>query len=306
MSDGKRESKVVWPNVSMTGGDLDEENRQRIHHLVDDFGIALEREAETAKVDRFVFPLFREFDLVAVLTASAVLLTVAPGRGMPTQNWLDWQAKSPIPTPDDLTVAVRRDLGWERVSTLSFPRTLLQQEPGARIAQLHSLARGWVAKVVQEAERQARIVKLNPIFRGRDFLIEDDLCFVLIPFREPFLRLYSKHIKPTLVSLGLRVLKADDLFTPTVIVEDIWEFINRARVIVADVTGRNPNVFYELGIAHTVGKDVIVLTQNEGDVPFDVGHLRHFTYVDNETGWGDLEHMLESAARAVLAKQPHD
>ncbi len=149
-------------------------------------------------------------------------------------------------------------------------------------------------------------MKLNPIFRGRDFLVEDDLCFVVIPLREPFLRLYSKHIKPTLESVGLRVLKADDLFTPTVIVEDIWEFINRARVIVADVTGRNPNVFYELGVAHTVGKDVIVLTQNEGDVPFDVGHLRHFTYDDNETGWGDLEHKLETAARAVLAKKPHD
>ena len=306
MMGGEHESRVAWASIHRGGGDLDDESRQRIHHLVDEFGVALEEECAVAKVDLFTFPLFREFNLIAALTADRVVLAIAPSSGMPTQNWLDWHAKSPAPTPRDLSQAVQRELGWERVSTLSFPRTLLLEEPGARIAQLHSLARGWVAKVVQEAERQARIVKLNPIFRGRDFLIEDDLCFVLIPFREPFLRLYSKHIKPTLESLGLRVLKADDLFTPTVIVEDIWEFINRARMIVADVTGRNPNVFYELGIAHTVGKDVIVLTQNEGDVPFDVGHLRHFTYVDNETGWGDLKQKLESAARAVLAKQPHD
>lgn len=300
MTAGEHESRVAWPSIHRGGGDLDDESRQKIRHLVDEFGVALEEECAIARVDLFTFPLFREFNLIAALTADYVILAIAPSSGLPTQNWLDWHAKSPAPTREDLLQAVRRELGWERVSTLSLPRTLLQQEPNERTSQLHSIARGWVTQVVQEAERQARIVKLNPIFRGRDFLIDEDLCFVLIPFREPFLRLYSDHIKPTLESLGLRVLKADDLFTPNVIVEDIWEFINRAQVIVADVTGRNPNVFYELGIAHTVGKDVIVFTQSEDDVPFDVGHLRHFRYVDNQIGWEELARTLKEATKAVL------
>ena len=60
--------------------------------------------------------------------------------------------------------------------------------------------------------------------------------------------------------------------------EDIWELINKSRIIVADVTGKNANVFYELGISHTIGKDYIVLTQNELDVPFDLKHRRYFKY----------------------------
>jgi len=66
-------------------------------------------------------------------------------------------------------------------------------------------------------------VKINPIFRGRNFKIEKDLCFVLMPFQEPFFRIYRTILKPSLEKLGLRVIKADDVFTPTVIIEDIWE-----------------------------------------------------------------------------------
>jgi len=153
-----------------------------------------------------------------------------------------------------------------------------------------------------EAERQARLVRTNPIFQGREFLVEDRLCFVLMPFREPFYRIYEDHIKPTLEAAGLQVIKADDLFTPTAIIEDIWEYINRSRLLVADVTGRNPNVFYELGIAHTVGKDAIILTQDENDIPFDLRHLRHFRYTDNEEGWEALRRTLAKAVDAVVKK----
>ncbi|MFC1935049.1 hypothetical protein ACFLXZ_01890 [Chloroflexota bacterium] len=125
-----------------------------------------------------------------------------------------------------------------------------------------------------------------------------------MPFAEPFNRLYLEHIKPALETLNLRVMRADDLFAPAPIIEDIWEYINKAHFIVADVTGRNPNVFYELGIAHTVGKDVILLTQNKDDIPFDVSHLRYFEYNDNSEGWKKLKRNLESATEAIIGVKP--
>lgn len=66
--------------------------------------------------------------------------------------------------------------------------------------------------------------------------------------------------------------------------EDIWTKINQAAFIIADVTGKNPNVMYELGIAHTIGKPVILITQNTKSIPFDFTHLRHFKYEDNSDG----------------------
>jgi hypothetical protein len=133
----------------------------------------------------------------------------------------------------------------------------------------------------------------NPIFKSRNFKTKRTTCFVLMPFRPNFERLYKDHIKPTLEKVGYEVLKANDLYTTSPIIEDIWEQINKSKLIVADVTGKNANVFYELGIAHAIGKDTIIITQNDDDVPFDLKHLRYFKYDDNEAGWSHLDNCIE-------------
>lgn len=303
MGGKKRKSKVAWSGIFRGGGNLDEKFQTQMRGLLDDFGIILEKEANKARINIFVFPLYREFNLLGALTTDEVLYAIAPSvGGLPTFSWLDWQDMVNPPKGRNLANVVIRELGWTPVSTLSFPRSLIDKEFEERAPVLQKVAKQWVKNVISEAERQARIVKLRPIFKGRDFLVEEDLCFVLMPFREQFLRIYDDHIKPTLEEIGLRVMKSDDLFTTTEIIEDVWEYINKARIIVADVTGRNGNVFYELGLAHTVGKSVIILTQDESDVPFDLRHLRYFKYTDNEEGWKTLRRNLRKAAMTVLGK----
>jgi hypothetical protein len=88
--------------------------------------------------------------------------------------------------------------------------------------------------------------------------------------------------------------RADDLYSTSepVIMQDIWSAMNAAEVVIADCTGRNPNVMYELGIAHTLGKRVLLLSQRKKDIPFDIGHLRVVIYEASPTG-------LERLHRAV-------
>jgi hypothetical protein len=80
--------------------------------------------------------------------------------------------------------------------------------------------------------------------------------------------------------------------------EDIWESICTARVVVADVTGRNANVFYELGIAHTMGKDCVVITQAPQDVPFDITSRRYIQY--DPTKRVALRDRLERTLKSIL------
>ena len=296
-----RQSRVAWPGMARGGGDLDSQSQQQIRNLVTDFGFALEDEANSSGVNIFTFPLFREFNILAALTKDNVYCAFsASAAGLPVQTWLDWRNNQNPPSPREMAAAIEQQLGWTPVSVQIFPTSLLSMDSGVRMEELRRIAQAWVQGAVMEAERQARIVRVNPIFKGRDFLIEKDLCFVLMPFREPFERLYRDHVRPVLEGMGHRVMRADDIFTPTPIIDDIWQYINRARFLVADVTGKNPNVFYELGIAHTIGKDVIILTQNEDDVPFDLKHLRHFLYVDNEAGWVKMRSDLEQAVNAII------
>lgn len=72
--------------------------------------------------------------------------------------------------------------------------------------------------------------------------------------------------------------------------------IDRSRVVVCDCTGRNPNVFYEAGIAHTLGREVILVTQADHDIPFDRRHLRYVRYLNNGEGRAALAATLKSVA----------
>lgn len=157
-------------------------------------------------------------------------------------------------------------------------------------------------KTSKLTEREPQFL-FNPIFSGRGFQVEDDLCFVLMPFGPEDLQVvYQDFVKPTVERAGLRCVRADDIFGASAIIEDIWEGINRARFIIAELTGKNPNVFYEVGICHTIGKDVIFLAQSVEDVPFDLRHLRILLYDYTPRGCQQLAQALYKTVLAVMGR----
>lgn len=112
---------------------------------------------------------------------------------------------------------------------------------------------------------------------------------------------YEYFVKPILVdTCHLRCERGDDVFGSNVIMDDIRESINRARLIIADLTGRNANVFYEVGIAHTLNKSVLLLAQSIEDVPFDLRHRRVLLYDYSPKGCKKLEKDLHDNVEAML------
>jgi hypothetical protein len=103
--------------------------------------------------------------------------------------------------------------------------------------------------------------------------IEPALVSVMMPFDAVFAPVYDT-LKATVAKVGLRCRRADEIWEEAAIIQDIVSLIDRSRVVVCDCTGRSPNVFYEIGIAHTLGRGVILITQNAADIPFDFRHLR--------------------------------
>jgi len=121
-------------------------------------------------------------------------------------------------------------------------------------------------------------IPVTPIF-GNPTLVENvSDVFVLMPFAERMKPIYDDQIRASIEMLGLTVSRADDLFAAEEIVSDVWTAIHNCKVIVADLTGRNPNVFYEIGIAHTVGRPTILMSQSIDDIPFDLRHRRCIVY----------------------------
>lgn len=124
--------------------------------------------------------------------------------------------------------------------------------------------------------------------------------FTLLPFTNEFLAMYEEIIKPTLVNIGCTVEHADEVGTVESIIDIILTRISKSDFLIADTTGKNANVFYEIGYAHALGKSVILLSQNANELPFDVRHWRHIIYKPGQPHF--LSKKIKEAALNLLQK----
>jgi hypothetical protein len=105
--------------------------------------------------------------------------------------------------------------------------------------------------------------------------------FVLMPFSQEFNDVYKLGIGPACKEAGAYCERVDEQVYAEGIMERVYNQIAKADIIVSDMTGQNPNVFYETGYAHALGKLTVLLTRNAGEIPFDLRHLPHIAYRDS-------------------------
>lgn len=110
-------------------------------------------------------------------------------------------------------------------------------------------------------------------------------CFVIMPFEDTLDTYYSKLIKPAIGEMEYTVKRADEIYSTQAIIDDITNEIEKADIIIADATGKNPNVNYELGYAHALKKNVIIISQTTNDIPFDYRHKRAIIYNIADVDW---------------------
>lgn len=125
------------------------------------------------------------------------------------------------------------------------------------------------------------------VFRIPEGEQEPDLVSIMMPFQSAFQDVYHS-LQQVCRELGLRCLNANEVWDENEVIQDIFSLIFRSKVVVCDFSDRNPNVFYEAGIAHTLGRSVIPIVQNAEHVPFDLAHHRHILYLNNEQGLEEL------------------
>jgi hypothetical protein len=137
-------------------------------------------------------------------------------------------------------------------------------------------------------------------FTRLDVRNERPVVFVAMQFSEPFDILYREVIKPGVDKLDLQIMRIDELAAPGIIFEDIKRSIAESKIVIAEITGPNPNVFYELGYAHALNKPTILLAKKGGELPFDIRSYRVIFYDDTIGGKPAVERSLEKHLHAVL------
>ncbi len=127
------------------------------------------------------------------------------------------------------------------------------------------------------------------------------ICYVIMPFAEQYNAMYRDAIQPAVVaaarqtSIPLVCRRGDEFAGPGSIAREIIDSIYHSQVIVAVLSGNNPNVFYELGIAHSAGNKTVMVTQDVNSVPFDVQSYRVIEYDESDRGRELLRNELTTA-----------
>jgi len=123
--------------------------------------------------------------------------------------------------------------------------------------------------------------------------------FVVMPFKDDLTRSYNEVIKPTLEAEGCIVKRADEFTSHQNILKDIISGIFNADLIIADLTEHNPNVYYELGVAHSLNKPAILLTRDIKNLPFDLASYRTVPYSDSLPDTANLVNTLQITVREI-------
>jgi hypothetical protein len=138
------------------------------------------------------------------------------------------------------------------------------------------------------------------VLPGADIEIVAGSGLALVPHDEQFGGIFTDAICPAMEANGIQACKAGDIYQPGAILSQVWTSIRTAEVIVADVSGCNPNVIYELGLCFGLHRCPIIITRDERDVPFNLRTLRYIEYEDTAAGSERLRHRLAESIKAFL------
>ena len=143
-------------------------------------------------------------------------------------------------------------------------------------------------------------VVVKPVF-GRPAKPEQPAeVFVLMPFKTELKNVYENHIKALCLKLGVRVTRADESYTTKPFINKVWDGIFAADLVIADCTDKHANVFYEIGLAHVIGKPVVLITRSHEDIPSDIRHLDYILYKYDPEGVNALLERLSEVVQRIL------
>jgi hypothetical protein len=146
--------------------------------------------------------------------------------------------------------------------------------------------------------KQANI-KIEPSF-GKPRSGDWPNAFVIMPFQESLKPIFDEHILPVARSLDLTCKRGDEFFSDDSIMDEVWSAIYHSKVCIAECTGLNANVFYEMGIAHTLGRPCILIAQSLDGLPFDIRHRRIIVYETTPSGLRKFRDSLKKAIQDEL------
>lgn len=236
-----------------------------------------------ADLDALVNPHRRSYDPLIKESVFEALKRAVPGEDIPYNSETRIKLRAVVSVPTEYQQATRK---------------LVESAAGANNPVIGGLR-------VRQAGREYQLKPIS-IFPVGTYDRDPNLCFVMMPFAPQFQPIYERGIKAPVQARGLTCRRGDDILQPGDVLAQIWTSLVKASVVIADLSGSNGNVLYELGLAHMMGHQAILLAQDISSVPFDLRQQRHVIYSPTDAGIAKLVTDLSNALDAFPVVKPTD
>lgn len=190
----------------------------------------------------------------------------------------------------------------EDVNTaLKISKLILKEKTDGQFL-LTALTGEFISTEINELDAVQQITFTPSVFKIPNKSTNSKLISVMMPFSPAFRGTYEA-IKKVADHMQLECLRADDIWENSTFIQDIFDLIFCSLIVIVDFSERNPNVMYETGIAHTLGKIVIPITQSFNDIPSDIGHHRALKYLPNDEGYRNLSNELYKRIKTIMEEK---
>lgn len=268
---------------------------EKVDGLLDQFMEIVNNLVEERKIQRGIVRSQNPSSIVAVLD-KATLYILAQHHAGALSTMYTHHPDMQISEQKAMSSA-RWEFGYEDPYMIVFPAVVLDESERGRRDILRVIALAHVEAEVQRAINLMSLMQIKPLFGHASYIVDDRTASVLVPLTDEGDDLYDEAVKPALERTGLiprRAVEFDD--------EDklkaIWRDICRSRMVVVDLTGADPLVMYELGIAHTVGKESLVLCKR-GHCPKFPSKLIQANFLEYDEGEDGMVELRAKMAEAL-------
>jgi hypothetical protein len=202
-------------------------------------------------------------------------------------------------SPQKASMSARWEFGFEDPFVIQIPSELLDKTPEERRPVLEKVAAEHIDSEFQRFMGLLGLLRTRPIFGPAPVTLDSCSAFVLLPSNERQNK-NSAVIEKAAEENRVTLRHAGDIKEGRAAVMDLWESINGSRVVIADLTGPDPGVMYALGIAHTVGRDTILIMPKGSKYLADIPRTRRIEYRKSDAGREKLEKDLSEMLKSMI------
>lgn len=270
------------------GGNMPDDLIQKSEMLMDQFVNITEALVETRKIQRGVVRSQLPCSLVLILDKTT-LYVIGQYHSGALSTMYTYHPDKQI-SEQKVESSARWEFGFEDPFVVVFPNVLLDLQEKDQYRMLNVIATAFVESEVQRAINLMSLMQIKPLFGHASYLMDERMAVALVPPDDVGTKIFTEAIKPVMESGGVVTYRTEDFDQDEEVLKDVWRDICRARVVIADITGGDPKVMYELGIAHTVGKSALLLCKKGNCIKFPETLIKAhiIEYDDDEEGMKKL------------------